>query len=228
MADTIVLVGASRGIGAAAATHLAPRTRRLIGVSRTRAAAGDWLAADVATDEGVAAVTAAVGDGPLDALLFLGGVWEAGAFTDAYRFLDSPPEEIRHVIAVNLVAPILLARALAPALARATSPRIVLIGSLSGRDGGATAEVANTASKFGLRGAAQALDIALAPLGIAATVVNPGNVATADVEADIAEGRFADQTPVPLADLMAMLDLVLALSPAASAREIDLAQTQPG
>lgn len=226
MSGTMVLVGASRGIGAAAAAHLAPRLDRLIAVSRTPAAAGDWIEADVATDEGVARVAAAAGDAALDALLFLGGTWEAGAFTDAYRFAASPPAEIRQVIGVNLVAPILLAQALAPALTKAARPRIVLIGALYAN---ATVgpEVANAASKFGLEGAALALGAALRPQGIAVTLINPGNVATAEVEADIAEGRFAPQGPIPMADLLAAIDFALTASAEAVPRRIDLAQTRP-
>lgn len=226
--STVVIAGASRGIGAAVARHLQPRVGRLIAVSRTPAAVGDWIEADLATDDGVAAVAAAVGESPVDALLYLGGTWERGAFTEDYHFLDSPAEEIRQVIAVNLVAPIQLTRRLALALSQAPNPRIVLIGSLSGRDGGATPEVANTASKFGLRGAADSLALSLRPLRIGVTVINPGNIATPEVEADIVDGRFGPQTPIPMTDLLATLDYVLSLSADTVPVEIDLAQKRPG
>jgi NAD(P)-dependent dehydrogenase (short-subunit alcohol dehydrogenase family) len=219
---TLVIVGGSRGIGAAACRHFAARGDAVIAVSRGPAAAGRWVQADVATDAGVTAVAAAVGDGAADALLYLGGTWEDHAFTDAFRFAASPPAETRRVLAVNLAAPILLAQALAPALARAQNPRIVLMGALSGRDNAASVEVANTASKFGLRGAAQALRLALPGTGV--TVINPGNVATPEVEADIAEGRFAAQVPIPMPDLLATLDYVLGASAATTVAEIDLHQ----
>ena len=225
---TVVLAGASRGIGAAAARHLAPRCTRLVAVCRSPAVAGEWVEADLATDAGIDAVAQAVGADPVDALLYLGGIWEKGAFTEAYRFQDSPADEVRRVIAVNLVAPILLAQRLAPALALAANPRIVLIGSLSGCDGQAGREVANTASKFGLRGAAQALDMTLRPMGIGVTLINPDNVATPEVVADIAEGRFGAQVPLPMADLLATLDYVLALGPDSVPAEIDLVQKRPG
>ncbi len=223
--ETFVVVGASRGIGAAMVEALAEPGRRIIGVSRSPAFGEcEGVRADLTTDEGIDAVVRAVGDGRLDALFFLGGTWEAGAFTNDYDFLRSPRAETRGVIATNLVAPILLAQALAPSLARAANGRIVLIGALSGRDGAATVEVANTASKFGLRGAAQALEKALVPLGIAVTVVNPGNVATDEVLADLAAGRMDGPAPIPLADLAATLSAVLSLSRDAGIREIDIAQ----
>jgi NAD(P)-dependent dehydrogenase (short-subunit alcohol dehydrogenase family) len=226
MRDLVLVVGASRGIGAAAAVHLAPRVGRLLAVSRTPAAAGRWIAADVATDQGVAQVAQAVGTEALDALLFLGGAWEAGAFTAAYAFEASPPAEIRQVIGVNLLAPILLAQALAPALARAANPRIVLMGALYAH-GPIGPEVANVASKFGLEGAAVALGTALKPQGIGVTLINPGNVATGEVEADVADGRFAPQLPIPMADLLAAIDFVLAVSPDVVPCRIDLAQKRP-
>jgi NAD(P)-dependent dehydrogenase (short-subunit alcohol dehydrogenase family) len=219
---TLVIVGGSRGIGAAACRHFAARGDLVIAVSRTPAVAGTWVQADIATDAGVASVADAAGDAAVDALLYLGGTWEAGAFTDAFRFADSPPAETRRVLAVNLAAPILLAQALAPALARSPNPRIVLIGTLSGRDNAAGAEVANTASKFGLRGAAQALRLAQPGTGV--TVINPGNVATPEVETDIAEGRFGSQVPIPMADLLATLDFALGRSAATTVAEIDLVQ----
>lgn len=220
-----LIVGGSRGIGAAAAGHLAAQGHDVLAVSRGPAFAGTWVRADVTTDAGIAAILAAVGGTALDAFLYLGGTWEEGAFTDAYRFDASPPDETRRVLAVNLVAPILLAQALAPALRRAPNPRIVLMGALSSRDAAATPEVANTASKFGLRGAAQALMQALPGIGV--TIINPGNVATPEVEADIAEGRFGPQVPIPMADLLSALDFVLSCSAATTVAEIDLHQRHP-
>lgn len=224
----LLVVGASRGIGAAGASHLVGAGHEVIAVSRSPSAHGRWVQADVATDSGLDQVVAGVGPGPLDALLYLGGTWERGAFTADYDFAASPRDETRAVLAVNLTAPILLAQALANRLAAAPNPRIILIGALSGRANAATVEVANTAAKFGLSGAAQALTIALRPQGIGVTVINPGYVATPEVEADIADGRFGDQAPIPMADLMATIDFVLAQSALAVPVTIDLAQKRGG
>lgn len=218
----LLIVGATGGIGAGAARHLAARGHRLWTVSRRPAETGEWIEADVATDAGLDAVRDRIGSRRLDAILYLGGTWESGAFTDAYRFAASSRDEARSVLAVNLTAPILLAQALAPALSRSDDPRILLIGALSGRDGGASPEVANTASKFGLRGAAQALRLSLPGVGV--TVLNPGNIATDEVEADIEEGRFSPQVPIPMSDVLATIDYVLACSPATTVAEIDLVQ----
>lgn len=226
MSLNLLVVGASSGIGAAAAAYLAGRGHHLWTVSRRPSEIGAWIAADVSTDAGLDAIRDGIGSARLDAMLYLGGTWESGAFTEAYRFMSSSRDESRRVLAVNLTAPILLTQALEPALARSDNPRVVLIGALSGRDGGASPEVANTASKFGLRGAAQALRLALPRIGV--TVVNPGNIATDEVEADIRDGRFDDQVPIPMADVLATLDYVLSRSLATTVAEIDLAQRHPG
>lgn len=227
MIERMMIVGASRGIGAAMAARYLDRVHQLLTVSRTPAAVGHWTACDLTKPEEIANLARDIGPAPLDALLILGGTWESGAFTDAYRFEQSPPAETASVMAVNLIGPILLVQALLPHLRASSNPRVVLIGALSGRDGGATAEVANTASKFGLRGAAQALRIALKGSGVSVSVINPGNVATEEVQDDIASGRFDEQIPIALSDLAAAIDCALAMSPSSTIAEIDIAQRHP-
>ncbi|MEO1190313.1 MAG: SDR family oxidoreductase [Pseudomonadota bacterium] len=226
--ERILLCGASRGIGAAVAQHLADRGAGLISVSRTPAVAGHWVQADLSTPEGIATTVAAVGSEPLDALLYLGGVWETGAFTEAYDFQESPDAESRFLLAVNLVAPIELVKALAGNLAAAPNPRVIAVGSTSGLENRASPEVANTASKFGLRGALQALRLALRGRGIAFTLLNPANVATDEVLADIEDGSFSPQEPIPLSDLIASINLLLSLSPASEVIQLDIGQRWGG
>jgi 3-oxoacyl-[acyl-carrier protein] reductase len=217
----IVVAGASRGIGAAVAAHFAARGDEVIALSRGTAPHGHWLSVDLAEAGQIASLPDRIG-GRVDALLYTGGIWEDGAFTNAYRFTASPPDEAQRVIAVNLTAPILLTQALLPLMA--TGGRVVFIGSLSALDNTASPEVANSASKYGLRGAAQALAKTLQPLGIGVGVINPGNVATDEVLSDISEGRFDDQVPIPMSDLLSAFDFALALTPASVATEINLAQ----
>ena len=128
------------------------------------------------------------------------------------------------MIAVNLVAPIRLAQGLAPALMRAANPRVEMTGALAGRD----PEVAHAASKAGLRGAAQATDLTLRPMGIGVTLILPANVATREVVDDIAGGRFGARVPIPMSDILATLDHVPVLGRDSVPSEIDLAQKWPG
>ena len=224
----MVIMGATGGVGATIAAHYADRVQELIAVCRSAPAHGRWIPCNVTRQEDIAALAAQLGDVPVDVLLYLGGTWEAGAFTTAYDFTASPMQETADVLAVNLTAPIWLTQALLPHLTRATHPRAVFIGALVGHQLAVTPEVANTASKFGLRGAVRALDVSLRARGIGFTLLNPSNLATAEVLDDIANGRLADQTPIPMTDLLTALDAVLAMSPAAMISELNLAQMHPG
>ena len=222
---TDLVIGSSRGIGAAAALHLASKGAKILSVSRSPAPVGTWIKANIATSEGVERVIKAVGDRPLDGLLFLGGAWEKGAFTEDYSFLDSPTSETLQIIAVNLTAPILLAQGLAGNFATSNNGRIILMGSMSGVPNTATPEVANTAAKFGLQGAAEALNLSLRSHGIATTVINPDNVATPEIENDIAAGRFGEQVPIPMDDLNKTIEYVLSMSVHSVPVSISIRQT---
>lgn len=220
--QNVLIAGASRGIGLAAAEHLAPRCQRLLSVSRTTAPVGEWVAADLSQLSGVEAVAKAVGEDGLDALLYLGGTWETNAFTRDYCFETCSDADIANVIAVNLLAPIRLVKALLPALRRSQNPKIIFMGALSGCENFPAREVANSASKFGLRGVVHALREELRSQQIAATIINPGNVGTPEVLADLAAAHCDANQAIPLDDLMQIIDCVLALSRATCIKEIDL------
>jgi NAD(P)-dependent dehydrogenase (short-subunit alcohol dehydrogenase family) len=219
---TILVAGASRGIGLAVAEHFVGQCDRLLAVSRTKAPAGEWIQADLSELAGVEAVAEAIGEEPLDALLYMGGTWETHAFTREYRFADCSDEDITRVIGVNLVAPIRLVKALLPALRKSDNPKIIFMGSLSGRDNYPGREVANSASKFGLRGVVHALREELRSQQISVTVINPGNVGTPEVLADLANHNLVGGAAVPLSDLISIISCVLSLSRATCIKEIDV------
>ncbi len=224
MSKTYLVIGASRGIGAEVAKHFVAAGHRVIGVSRTSAIAGEWLQADVSTPEGINKILQSVASEIIDALLYMGGTWEAGAFTDAFDITRSPYAETRRVIDVNTIAPIELTKGLMEVLQRSSNPRAVFIGALSGFDNAATPEVANTASKFGLRGAVQSLRVAYRDRGVGFSIINPGNVATAEVLDDIETGRVEAQTPIPIADLIQTIEWILRLSSDVDVSEVNLMQ----
>ena len=224
MSKTVLVVGGSRGIGAAVAKHFHAKGDRIYSVSRSPSKAGEWIQADISTAQGICTIKEAIGSTTLDALLFMGGVWEKNAFTSGYNFLESSDKETRFVMGVNAIAPIELTRTLVENLAKADNPRAIYIGALSGLDNLASAEVANTASKFALRGAIQALRIALKQKQIGFTLINPGNVATEEVLLDIEEGRFSQQTPIPLRDIFSTIEWILGLSRSVEVGDVNLWQ----
>ena len=128
----VLVVGASRGIGAAVARHLLPSTAELITVSRTPSKFGKWIEADVSDISGIKKISSVVGDRSLDTLLYMGGTWEEQAFTSQYDFEQCSDEDIERVITVNLLAPIRLVKTLLPALRRSNNPKIIFMGALSG------------------------------------------------------------------------------------------------
>jgi 3-oxoacyl-[acyl-carrier protein] reductase len=219
---TMLVAGASRGIGLAVAEHLASRTDRLLSVSRTEAAIGEWIQADLSNLGGVETVANAIGNARLDALLYMGGTWETHAFTSQYCFEDCSDADIAQVIAVNLVAPIRLVKASLPALRRSDNPKIIFMGALSGRDNFSGREVANSASKFGLRGVVHSLREELRSQQISVTVINPGNVGTPEVLADLAVNNLIGGEAIPLTDLLSIIDCILSLSRATCIKEIDV------
>lgn len=221
-----VLIGGSRGIGLSCAKHLSEQGCELICVSRTRSPYGQWLIADLRQRESIERISAAVGEGALDGLLYLGGIWEAKAFTEAYEFAGSTAEEIAAVLEVNLLAPVLLTQALLPNLKRHGGAKVIFMGALSGLEQSAGREVANSASKYGLRGAAQALRQSLRRDRIGVTVINPGNVATEEVLADLARNPSAKETAIPMEDLLRAIDFVLATTEWTTVSEINLHQNE--
>lgn len=157
-----VLTGASGGIGAAIARRLAPHADLLILVGRQRQAL-DELAAGlgncpvqvVAGDLCEAATLAAVATvarsaGGINLLVNNAGV------SGFHTFETQTAEAIRRLIDTNLVAPMLLTRALLPLLGQAPHAQIVNIGSVFGALG-FPGFAAYGAGKAGLAGFSQAL-----------------------------------------------------------------------
>jgi NAD(P)-dependent dehydrogenase (short-subunit alcohol dehydrogenase family) len=218
----IAIIGGSRGIGEAVARHLVAKSERVLSVSRSAATYGEWIQADVSTLEGVNAVAEAASQGGLDSLLYMGGTWETNAFTSAYSFSSCSDDDITRVLNVNLLAPIRLVKALLPMLRESSNPKIIFMGALSGRDNFPSREVANSASKFGLRGVVHSLREELRPDRISVTVINPGNVGTPEVLSDL-DGIGAPATEaIPLEDLLSIIDCILSLSRQTCIKEIDV------
>jgi short-subunit dehydrogenase len=225
-----LIIGASRGLGAAFAQAVPNTGDTAWLVSRARPATLDrddgitrhWIQADLTLSSAATEIAAALGNTPLDVLLYNAGIWERGAFGGSYRFDASPLEETQNVLAVNLSSAILCVQALLPNLRQSTNPKIILIGSTSGLENVQDREVAYVASKFGLRGATYALRESLRADQIAVTTINPGNIAT-EVPYDAGiEGAMRDGTGIPMQDLVALVRCVISLSRGSAVKEIDI------
>jgi short-subunit dehydrogenase len=177
---THLITGAGSGIGEAAARTLRDRGDRLLLLSRSEERAAqlaaefpdaDTIVADLADPAGLEQVlTRAELPGRLDSLLHVAGAVELSAVAAL------PVGQLREQLDVNLVAPAVLTRACLPALRRAQGT-VVFVNSTSGLRAN-PAWSAYAASKFGLRGFADALRAEEAEHGVRVTSVFPSRTAT--------------------------------------------------
>ena len=204
---SVLVTGASTGIGAATVAELVSRGFRVwAGVRGEDAAArladehGDsvrLLRLDVTDAAAVAAageqVTAA---GPLHGLVNNAGV----ALPGPLEFL--PVAAVREQLEVNLLGQLAVTQAMLPAL-RAAAGRIVMVGSIGGRIA-APMLGAYHASKFGLVGLTDTLRAELAPWHIRVILIEPGAIATPIWSRGAANAdRLEGQMPAKARDLYA-------------------------
>jgi len=184
---SVLVTGASTGIGRATVAALAGRGVRVWATVRTddderalRAAHGDAvrvLRTELTDTGSIEAAGAAVrADGPLHGL-----VNNAGAALPAP--LEYVPLDVfRRQLEINLVAQLAVTQQVLPALRasrdQGTRARIVMIGSIGGRIAGPMLGGYH-ASKFALVALTDTLRAELAPAGIPVVLVEPGAVATA-------------------------------------------------
>ncbi|PLL10387.1 3-oxoacyl-ACP reductase [Tabrizicola sp. TH137] len=168
----VVVTGAAGGIGQAIMAAFAACEATTIGIDRAEAVpqgAPDWIACDLADRADLARAAAAI-TGPVAALIHCAGVFRRVPLDDA-----TTVAEWDRTLAVNLTAPFLMTRALVPQLAGGA---IVTVTSVRASTSARRA-AAYTASKGGLAALTLALADELAPLGIRANAVAPGDVDTA-------------------------------------------------
>lgn len=98
-------------------------------------------------------------------------------------FLDMTIDEIREVIEVNLIAPILLTKAVWPIFLRQNHGLVINVNSLAGHAGG-LGESIYSASKAGLAGFGETVQFDATPAGIRVINLNIGAMRT-----DMGQGR---------------------------------------
>ncbi|CAM3859944.1 Dehydrogenase [Pseudomonas reidholzensis] len=229
----VLVVGASKGLGKALIEGLGDPGDTLIGVSRAQpeplpARAGievQWVTADLGQPgRAVEAIVEAVQQGGVDALIYNLGVWETQAFEEGYRFLADSDPQLEHMVSCNITSTILLIKRLLPVLLKSDRPRIILTGSTSGLPQSGRPEVTFAASKFALRGIAEALREGYRDQQLGVTCLNLGYLNTEDglaVPLDEAAQRGAGGL-IPVHDVVLMVRTILSLSAASYVRELTL------
>jgi 3-oxoacyl-[acyl-carrier protein] reductase len=173
MGRSIVVTGASRGIGRAAAGLLATAGWNVIGVARSapKDFPGDFLTADL----GIPTATAALAERLATRGDVLGFVSNAGlARQEVFGQID--PMDFAAIADFNLRPTLQIAQALLPVMQRASFGRIITVTSLVTR--GWPFRSSYAASKAGLESLTRTIAIEQAHCGITVNAVAPGPTET--------------------------------------------------
>ncbi len=182
--EMIVVTGASRGIGRATCQLAAEAGKHTILVGREsskmrdvlqtcrEASTADFVPCDLSDTEQVGRAGAHILElGTPQALVNCAGIVERQSATALT--LESYERQMN----TNLLAPMLLCRALLPAMLDARRGRIINVGSISATLGTANQSIYN-ASKWALVGYTKCLAEELTDTGLMTVVIHPGSVDT--------------------------------------------------
>ena len=187
---TVILTGASRGIGHATVKRFSDEGWRVITCSREHVPAEcrrdtNWthhivadLGCEVSRAAFVAEANQILNGGPLEALVNNAGVSPKTPFKERLGCLNGDIAGWRTVYELNLFAPLVLARGFAACLARAKGS-IVNITSIAGHAVHPFAGSAYSTSKAALSGLTRELAVEFAQLGVRVNAVAPGEIETA-------------------------------------------------
>ena len=175
-----LITGATGGIGIAIARQLhgsgatvlisGRKAELLEQLSAELGARVEVLVADLADREQVAALPGRAG--AVDVLVANAALPASG------QIAGFSPDEIDRALDVNLRAPIMLARELAPVMAERGYGHLVFVSSMSGKAASPGGSL-YSATKFGLRGFAQGLSEDLHSAGVGVSTVFPGFISDA-------------------------------------------------
>jgi len=172
---SVLLTGATGGLGHAIARRLRAAGAELVLTGRrtevleplAAETAARSLAVDLADADAVARLAAECAD--VDVLVSNAGLPGTGQLS------TFSVEEIDRALAINLRAPMVLARVIGERMVARRSGHMVFMSSLAGKVGTPRSSV-YSATKFGLRGFAQSLREDLRPSGVGVSAIFPGFV----------------------------------------------------
>jgi NAD(P)-dependent dehydrogenase (short-subunit alcohol dehydrogenase family) len=174
---TVLVTGASTGIGEATVQHLKMLGFDAVGAvrkdedaERLEAQGVRTVRIDVTDSAQIAAARDSLGDTPLVGLVNNAGI----AVAAPLEFL--PVDRLRQQLEINLIGQMAVTQAFLPALRRGRG-RIVMVSSIGGRVALPLVSAYN-ASKFGLEGMSDSLRRELRSQGVDVILVEPGGVKT--------------------------------------------------
>jgi uncharacterized protein len=183
--QTVLVTGATGGIGSAIARAFAARGARLVLTGRradvlesiARRTGGRAIVCDLAAREDLDRLARDATTAAVDVLVANAALPASGLLTDLGR------DQLDRLIDVNLRAPIALTHALLPGMIERRRGHLVFISSLAGKAASPSSSM-YSATKFGLRGFALGLREDLRPHGIGVSVVLPGFIRGAGMFAE--------------------------------------------
>ena len=174
MTSTILITGASKGIGRAIANRMSQEGHTVIGIARGKPDGdfpGEFFSADLAQQHETQDVLNEITQRyQIDCL-----VNNAGRTTSS-SVLDTTPAELNEIVQINLLAPMLCAQACIPHMIAKGKGRIVNIASRAVL--GMLNRTAYAATKNGLIGFTKTWALELGPKGITVNTVAPGPILT--------------------------------------------------
>lgn len=190
---TVVVTGASRGIGHATATYFLERGWRVVTCARTDVPPEckrdpNWtlhvptdLADDASLSRFVAQANAALDGAPLHALVNNAGISPKTPFKERLGCLNGDLDAWREVFELNFFAPLKLARGFATALHRGRGA-IVNVTSIAGHRIHPFAGSAYSISKAALSALTREMAGEFAELGVRVNAVAPGEIETTMIQ----------------------------------------------
>jgi NAD(P)-dependent dehydrogenase (short-subunit alcohol dehydrogenase family) len=187
---TLLLTGASRGIGHATVRRFSDAGWRVITASREAVPAEckrdpNWthhITADLAiagdVERFIAEAVAAIGPGALHALVNNAGISPKTPFKERLGCLNGDLAAWRQVFQLNFFTPLMLARGCAAALARGKGA-VVNVTSIAGHAVHPFASSAYSTSKAALSALTREMAVEFAQLGVRVNAVAPGEIETA-------------------------------------------------
>jgi NAD(P)-dependent dehydrogenase (short-subunit alcohol dehydrogenase family) len=221
-----IITGASRGIGACVARGLAADGYVVALAARSReslAALCNQINSGAERIEQAIAYPLDVQDGDAVDSMVADLVSKYGridllfnnAGIDVPGTLDVSIRDLERLLAVNLVGPFSLLRAVVPIMREQRSGAIINLASRAGRVG-LVDNGAYSASKFGLVGLSESLYRELSPLGIKITSLCPSWVDTEMA----CNANLAKEEMIQQEDILATVRWILSLSPAAVVKDL--------